>query len=145
MTAGFPNNIRPDALDNLTQDHLTAGIKWLSLMSKSDKWNLSAAEVADLLGGISVNTYYNLVRKAEKQLPIKMTRDMKERLSLLLGIWKSLQLLVPNNRQDLAYSWFSKTTTSHILMHQSIKNYLIEQKRMEAFYVVKRFLNAQLH
>jgi len=129
-------------LGDLTQEHVAAAINWFVKMSDATRWNISHAEAAELLGGITVNKYNNLKRKAAAGLPIKVSRDILERLSLLLGIWKALQLVVPSDRQDLAYQWFNQPNTSHIFQKKSIKQYILDRQSMEALYVVKRYLDA---
>lgn len=129
-------------LGNLSQEHLSASINWIAAMSAPDKWDLSADEAADLLGGITVKTYHDIKHKAANGLPVNINRDMAERLSLLLGIWKALQIITPSNRKDLAYAWFNQANKSHVLMGKSIKEYLLERKSIEALYAVRRYLDS---
>lgn len=132
----------PVTLDNLSQEHLCASMNWFAGMSVREKWNLSVNESADLLGGIPIRTYHDIKRKASKGLPVNINRDMAERLSLFLGIWKTLQIIVPCNRKDLAYAWFNQANKSHVLLGKSIKEYLLERKSIEALYVVRRYLDS---
>lgn len=133
---------QPLTLDNLSQEHLCASINWFVDMSAREKWNLSVEEAADLLGGIPARTYHDLKRKAANGHPVNINRDMAERLSLFLGIWKALQIIVPSNRKDLAYAWFNQVNNGHVLMGKSIKDYLLERKSIEALYTVRRYLDA---
>jgi hypothetical protein len=58
----------------------------------ADAWGLSVDEQRTLLGEPSRSTFYAWRKHPEQaQLP----RDTLERLSCLLGIWKSLQILLP--------------------------------------------------
>lgn len=111
-------------------------------MSNRDRWNLTAEEAAALLGEIEVETYKDMQQRAESGLPIIMTPDTVERLSLLLGIWKALQLLVPVERPELAFAWFNKPNSSSILKHLSIKDYLLENNTLESFDIVRGYLNS---
>lgn len=135
------NSIQLNA-NNLTQDHLRAGVKWITKMSEPLRWNLIDTEVAALLGIVPVETYQDLRHRAESGLSIRMTSDTIERLSLLLGIWKALQLLVPPERQDLAFAWFNKPNSSPLLKNTSIKNYLFENNTIKSFYVVRDYLDS---
>lgn len=125
---------------DLTQNHLIAGIKWISLMSDTDRWDLTDEQVANLLGEIDVKEYVKLREKAEQDQNLVVSTEMIERLSLLLGIWKNLQLLVPSSRPDLAYTWFKKPNTGSMLKGRSIKDYLLESKDINTFHAVKQYL-----
>lgn len=129
-------------LKTLTQEHLVSSIQWISEMSSPDRWNLKDGEVAILLGGIDIKTYEDMKRRAMNGQPLTLTMDTVERLSLLLGIWRSLQLIVPVNRQDLAYSWFSTANNSPLLSGKSIKDFLLDIKTVDAMYAVRRYLDS---
>ncbi|RYY02279.1 MAG: hypothetical protein EOO53_11795 [Gammaproteobacteria bacterium] len=129
-------------VSDVTQEHLITGILWITKMGSPERWNLTAEEIAALLGGFTVDTYQEMLCRAEGGLPITMTPDTVERLSLFLGIWKALQLLVPHERPDLAFAWFNKTNSSPILQNRSIKHYLLENNTLESFYTVRDYLNS---
>ena len=122
--------------------HAAAGLSWLAQMAATDKWNLSADEVVDLLGGMPVRTYHDLKRKALAGQPVSLSRDTLERLSLLLGIHKALQIIVPSGRPDLVYAWFNQANENPIFANRSIKEYLLQRKSIEALYVVRRYLDS---
>jgi Protein of unknown function (DUF2384) len=123
----------------LTPSHAAAGVEWLYNMSQPDKWNLSADEAADLLGGIPLRTYHDLKRKALNNEPIHLMRDALERISLLLGISKALQIIAPDGRKDLAYAWFNQANAD--LGNESIKTFLLNRKTVESLYWVRRYLD----
>lgn len=125
--------------DNLTQDHLIAGVQWISKMADPARWNLKNDEIACLLG-IEAATFEEIQHEALNCQPITLTKDTVERLSLLLEIWKALNLFVPHERQDLAFEWFSKPTTSPAFNHKSIKDFLIEGKTIGSFNAVINYL-----
>lgn len=131
-----------NSISDLTQDHLITSIQWIVKMGEHDRWNLTSEEIAALLGGIKVETYQDMRHRAASGLPITMTSDTVERLSLLLGIWKALQLLVPHERPDLALTWFNKPNSSPLLNGMSIKHYLLENNTLEGFYVVRDYLSS---
>ena len=58
----------------------------------AEAWNLTVAEQLKLLGIGSRSTFFKWRREREPRLP----RDTLERLSYLLGIYKSLQILIPD-------------------------------------------------
>ena len=66
------------------------------------QWGLSGAQQMNLLGLSNEKTLYNWKNHPEKA---KLTRDLLERASYILGIYKSLQILLPD--QLLADRWLS--------------------------------------
>lgn len=65
-------------------------------------WNLKGAQQMVLLGLSNEKTLYNWKNQPEKA---KLTRDLLERTSYILGIYKSLQILLPD--RTLADQWLS--------------------------------------
>ena len=65
-------------------------------------WNLKGAQQMVLLGLSNEKTLYNWKNQPEKA---KLTRDLLERASYILGIYKSLQILLPD--RALADQWLS--------------------------------------
>ncbi len=129
-------------IDNLTQEHLTAAIQWISKMSRPDRWNLTNENVARLLG-IDVAIFNEMQSNALSGQPVMLTSDAVERLSLLRRVWKALNLVVPHQRQDLALQWFSTPTTIPTFKNKSIKDFLLESNTVEAFCEVIAYLHAQ--
>jgi hypothetical protein len=66
------------------------------------QWSLTGGQQMTLLGLNNEKTLYNWKRHPEKA---KLTRDLLERASYILGIYKSLQILLPD--QTLADHWLS--------------------------------------
>lgn len=66
------------------------------------QWKLTGAQQMTLLGLSNEKTLYNWKSQPEKA---KLTRDLLERASYILGIYKSLQILLPD--QALADQWLS--------------------------------------
>ena len=64
------------------------------------QWRLTGAQQMTLLGLSNEKTLYNWKSQPEKA---KLTRDLLERTSYILGIYKSLQILLPD--QSLADKW----------------------------------------
>lgn len=68
----------------------------------ADLWDLTGEEGMILLGNPSRGTFYNWKRGEVASLP----RDVVERISYVLGIYKALQILFPDPRQ--ADAWVRK-------------------------------------
>src|SRR5689334_15317292 len=60
----------------------------------AELWHLSDAEQLTLLGLSSRSTYF----KWRKEHQVRLPRDTLERISYILGIYKALQLLLPDTR-----------------------------------------------
>lgn len=125
----------------INSDHQVAAITWITNMSEGDKWNLSPDETASLLG-LSLKTYKEIQQKVVQEIPLGLSDNTLERLSHLLGIWKSLQLIVPADRSNLAYSWFNQPVNNEIFAGVSIKEFLLTKNESERFYIVRRYLEA---
>jgi hypothetical protein len=67
-----------------------AGLR--AFMNIAEAWGLTVAEQLKLLGIASRSTFFKWRRERNPRLP----RDTLERLSYLLGIYKSLQILLPD-------------------------------------------------
>lgn len=65
-------------------------------------WDLKGAQQMVLLGLSNEKTLYNWKNQPEKA---KLTRDLLERASYILGIYKSLKILLPD--RTLADQWLS--------------------------------------
>lgn len=121
----------------MTPEHFRAAILWIAKMSGEDKWNLTDQEVATLLGDIDLTSYQSMKFNAESHTSLSLDSDAYERLSLLLNIWRCLQLFAP---ERLAYNWFNMSNTVEFMGNKTIKEYLLESKDIEAFYQVKNYL-----
>lgn len=96
--AGFALPDKPaDLSDRKVQVRLSAAARkaFLKLLKH---WELKDEEGRQLLGGISSGTFYEIKRGAAKTL----NQDQLTRISLLLGIFKSLAILFP---APLARAW----------------------------------------
>lgn len=125
-----------------TPAHASAALQWLHKMSGAEFWNLSVEEQAELLGGVPKRTYHEWKRRALAGEPVELSRDTLERLSLLLGIAKALQIIAPTERMELAYSWFTSPNQNPLFQGLSAKDYAITRGTMEALYTVRRYYDA---
>lgn len=68
-----------------------AGLR--AFMRIAERWGLSVDEQINLLGGPARSTFFAWRKQPDKA---GLSRDTLERLSNLLGIYKSLQILLPD-------------------------------------------------
>jgi len=66
----------------------------------AEKWNLTQENQLQLLGQSSRSTLKNWKEKISNDADIKLSADTLERLSLIAGIRKSVELLYPQSRWD---------------------------------------------
>ncbi|MBL8305776.1 MAG: DUF2384 domain-containing protein [Rubrivivax sp.] len=82
-----------------------AGLR--AFMRIAQAWQLSIDEQLALLGQPSRSTFFGWRKQPEKAA---LSRDTLERLSNLLGIWKSLQILLPD--AAAADAWVRQPNTA---------------------------------
>lgn len=87
------------------EDMAAAGLRAFARMAEA--WGLSVDEQLALLGQPPRSTYFAWRKHPEKA---SLPRDTLERLSNLLGIWKSLQILLPD--AAAADAWLRQPNTA---------------------------------
>ncbi len=134
------HNIAPRSA--FTPDHARAALVWFNTMRQENEWKLTIDEQIELLGGIKKRTFQEWKRRALDGEGIELQRDTLERLSLLLGIYKSLKIISPNNRTDVAKAWFNAPNTNPLFDGLSPKEFILKVGTIEALYMVRRYLDA---
>lgn len=79
-----------------------------------ERWRLNNAQQQTLLGLHNEGTFYNWKRKPESA---QLTNDLLERTSYILGIWRSLQILIPEER--ISDSWITAPNSNASFNGQS--------------------------
>jgi hypothetical protein len=111
-----------------------AGLR--AFVNIAEAWGLSVAEQLTLLGIGSRSTFFKWRREREPRLPA----DTLERLSYLLGIYKSLQILLPE--PGAADSWVRKPNTAAPFGGRSALERMLSGQVAD-LYVVRQYLDAQ--
>ena len=99
-------------------------------------WNLSVDEQMTLLGVTSHSTFFKWKRAQDAILP----KDTLERISYLLGIYKVLQILLPDERT--ADAWIRKPNAAPLFGGQSALSRMLSG-HVSDLYVVRQYLDAQ--
>lgn len=102
----------------------------------AENWGLRIAEQRRLLGDPPESTFY----KWKRQQAGALSRDTLERISYLLGIWKSLQILFPDPAQ--ADAWLRKPNQAPLFGGQSALQRMLSGNVAD-LYVVRQYLDAQ--
>lgn len=99
-----------------------------------EAWGLTTDEQRMLLGGISKSTYHRWKKDRDALLSI----DQLERISHLLGIYKSLQILLPAS----ADGWVRRPNTNPLFGGQPAIQVMV-QGGISGLKMVRAFLDAQ--
>ena len=102
----------------------------------AERWKLRTAEQRTLLGEPPESTYF----KWKKQQDGTPSRDVIERISYLLGIWKDLQILFPDATQ--ADAWIRKPNDAPLFAGRSALDRMLSGNVAD-LYVVRQYLDAQ--
>lgn len=99
-------------------------------------WGLSVQEQLVLLGHPSRTTYFNWKKNPKTTL----SADTLERISYLLGIWKALRILIPDDAQ--AQAWVKRPNDNPLFEgHPPLERML--RGRMMDLADVRRLLDAR--
>ncbi len=102
----------------------------------AEQWKLRIADQRKLLGDPPESTFY----KWKRQRDAALGRDTLERISYLLGIWQSLQILFPDPAR--ADAWLHKPNQTPLFGgHSALERML--SGNVADLYVVRQYLDAQ--
>lgn len=100
-------------------------------------WGLNNSQMSILLGLSTESTFYNWKRNPEQAV---LSNDTIERLSYIFGIYKALQILLPN--PAIADSWVN-CPNSNALFNGQKPIELMLQGHVVDLYMVRRYLDAE--
>lgn len=89
---------------NYSEDEIRAMQR--TVMNIFAKWGVSDVDAATILGGISAKTY----RRWKAEDYGRVTRDLADRMSNILGIHKALRIIF--SEPSAGYSWIGTENTS---------------------------------
>ena len=125
--------------DDLTPEHFSASINWITKMSDPSKWDLTNEE-ASLLLGMNVGEYAETLKMACEGIPFSLRIESAERMSLLLQIWKKLNSLGFDEQTSI--SVFNQPNSSKLFKGKPIKLFLLESNSLTVFYAVNLYLQS---
>jgi len=102
----------------------------------AEAWGLSTDEQIVLLGAPARSTYFAWKKRGAERLP----RDLLERISYVLGIWKALQILLPD--PAVADAWVKRPNAAAPFGGRSALERMLSGN-VSDLYVVRRYLDAQ--
>jgi hypothetical protein len=102
----------------------------------ADLWGLSAEAQMTLLGVSTRSTFFGWKKDGEGLLP----RDTLERISYILGIYKALQILLPDEKA--ADAWVCRPNSAPPFGGRSALERMLGGQVVDLF-VVRQYLDAQ--
>jgi len=118
----------------LTQAGRLAGPALRTFFRIADAWHLSGDETRTLLGSPPRSTFYAWKKAGQGQLD----RDTLERVSYVLGIYKALQILLPD--PAAADAWVRKPNTAPLFAGQPALQRMLSGNVAD-LYVVRQYLD----
>lgn len=102
----------------------------------AELWGLDADQQMVLLGVTARSTFYKRKKDAEAVLP----KDTLERISYILGIYKALQILLPN--ETAADEWVKRPNSAPLFAGRSALDRMLSGQVADLF-IVRQYLDAQ--
>lgn len=132
--AGFSTPSAADLSDRRVQERLSrSAIPAMFKLARA--WNLRDDDARQLLGGISNGAFYQLKRGRTKTLD----QDKLTRISLLLGIFRALNILYSPR---LADSWVTLRNANPMFQDEAPLQYML-RGGIPAFFRVRQLLDAR--
>lgn len=110
-----------------------------TFLSIVDAWGLSQTEAMTILGyeEKTRSTYFKWKRDPAS---VKLQKEKLERLSYVFGIYKALQVLLPN--PDSADAWVKRPNTAPLFNGESALSRMLSGNVAD-LYVVRRYLDSE--
>jgi hypothetical protein len=134
VIAGHTFDRAPDLTDPNVRARLSASAM-KAFLKISDKWGLTEAQARGLLGGIASSTFHAWKNQPNKQ---KLTQDTLLRISLVIGIYKALQIYFG---RELSDRWITLGNRGSLFAGAAPVDYMIGQGQPGMFQV-RRMLDA---
>jgi len=118
-------------------DMVKAGLT--AFFNIAEKWELTVSEQRVLLGSPAEATFFKW--KKNPASVNRLTHDLLERISYILGIHKSLRILF-NNKQESVYTWIKKPNKAPMFNGRTALQRMLGGN-VSDLYAVRRYLDAQ--
>jgi hypothetical protein len=122
-------------LKSLTPQNLS-GPALRTFFNIAGQWGLTVEEQRILLGLPSRSAFFNWKKKNEAIL----SRDTLERISYIFGIYKALQILLPN--PSAADAWLKQPNQAAIFSGKSALERMLSG-HVADLYIVRQYLDAE--
>ncbi|MFO1242893.1 MAG: MbcA/ParS/Xre antitoxin family protein [Rickettsiales bacterium] len=102
----------------------------------AEHWQLSTEQQRILLGNPARSTFFQWKKKGDGIL----SKDTLERISYILGIYKALQILLP--QADAADAWIKRPNTAPLFHGSSALDRMLSGNVAD-LYIVRQYLDAE--
>lgn len=126
----------PDQMIEAVEPERLARAGLRAFLRIAELWRLSVDEQLTLLGGPARSTYFKWKKEGASSLP----RDVLERISYVLGIYKSLAILLPD--ESAADDWIRKPNSAPLFGGRSALERMLSGNVAD-LYVVRQYLDAE--
>jgi len=117
--AGYAFDTSPDLSDLKTRERLSA-VAVRGFLQIMDHWGIKDPDARQLLGGLSTGSYYSWKKQPKRVLD----QDALTRISLLVGIFKALNILYS---EALADAWITLPNRNPMFRGQTPLAYMIQR------------------
>ena len=124
------------ATDPSETEKAMAGAGLRAFFRIAEHWQLSTAQQRLLLGNPPPSTYF----KWKKQQSGALSRDVLERISYILGIYKALEILLPDATR--ADRWINEPNSAPLFGGRSALDRMLGGNVSDLF-VVRQYLDSQ--
>ena len=136
MNTRIPVPARPGTASSQPETGTLAGPALRAFFAIAARWGLSVAQQRTLLGNPPASTFFKWKKERGGNLP----RDVLERISYVLGIYKALQILLPDpGRAD---RWITTPNTAPLFGGRSALERMLAGNVGDLF-AVRQYLDAQ--
>ena len=111
-----------------------------AFLNIAQKWQLKVEQQKILLGGIPSSTYHKWKHQVETFKDFTLSKDILERISYILGIYKALHILLPN--EEAANRWIHKKNAASLFNNETALDKMLAGNVIDLA-DVRRFLDAQ--
>lgn len=119
-----------------------AGLVWFQTMCDDDHWGLSEEQASFLLGVSDAQTYKAFVKQVMGNKLIEINDNVEERLSLLLGIHRAIQMTSPKGNE---HKFFNTPIDTEPFNGASAKSFLLMNAEISDFIQVKRYFETKCY
>jgi hypothetical protein len=121
--AGYAFDVSPDLSNPATRQRLSpAAIE--GFLQIIDRWRIKDPDARQLLGGISSGSYYGWKKQAKHSPGRILDQDALTRISLLVGIFKALNILYS---ESLADAWITLPNRNPMFRGISPLAYMVQR------------------
>ena len=100
-------------------------------------WRLTVEQQRILLGAVPSSTFFKWKKQADA---VSLTKDTLERISYVLGIYKALQILLP--QPEIADTWVHRPNKASLFGGKSALERMLSGHVSDLF-VVRQYLDSQ--